>query len=392
MVELISVLGSNLGSALTIAVSFLVALTIVVFVHEYGHFQVARWCGVGIKTFSIGFGKELFGWKDRHGTHWRVAAIPLGGYVQFIDDANPASAGEAAGKTDGKKVELTEEQRRVSFHTQPVWKRAAVVAAGPLYNFIFAILIFAITFMLLGKTVMEARVAEVQPDTPAATAGFKPGDLITSINGTQIEGFSDLQQIVSSRVGQELEFGVDRGGAAITLKATPELRKLDDIIAGKIERPVIGIRASREVSKLTHKRVGPFTAVGLGAQQTWGIITGTMGYLSDVIMGRQSSEQIGGIIRIADTAGKIAVIDWRQLIMFTAFISVSIGLINLFPIPILDGGHLVFYAIEFLRGKPLSERVQEYSFRVGLALILMLMAFGFYNDRGILARWLTWSS
>jgi len=386
--EFLSTLGTNLSSGLTIAVSFLVALTVVVFVHEFGHFQVARWCGVAVKTFSIGFGKELFGWNDKKGTHWRIAAIPLGGFVQFIDDANAASAGA----NDKEPVELTKEQREGAFHSQPVWKRAAVVSAGPIFNFILAIVIFAITFMILGRTIMEAKVADVQPGTPAAAAGFQKGDVITSINGTKIEGFSVLQKIVSSRVGQELTFGVDRNGSQLVLKATPELRELDDAIAGKIKRPVIGIKASREFSKLTHKTVGPLQAVGLGVSRTWDIASGTLSYLADVVTGRQSAEQIGGIVRIADVAGKVAAIDWRQLIMFTAFISVSIGLINLFPIPVLDGGHLVFYAIEFLRGRPLSEQVQEYCFRVGFALILMLMVFGFYNDRGILARWFTWTS
>lgn len=475
--DLLSTLGANLGSGLTILLAFLFALTVVVFVHEFGHFQVARWCGVAVKTFSIGFGRELFGWNDRHGTHWRIAAIPLGGYVQFVDDANPASAGADADGDDAgtQDQELTEEQRAGAFHSKPVWKRAAVVAAGPIYNFILAIVIFAVTFMVLGYSVTKPEVAQVTPDSPASKAGFKRGDVITGIDGDSIEAFKDLQKIISRRIGQELTFTVTRDGGDVTLKATPELRQVDDNLNGKSCRPVIGILFSPrarvgsvlpdspaadagfiagdeiiaingkkveyhlEVAKVIKQQVGqgidftinrdgatltltatpaireitdpsgrkislpfigvlpqsspvkyfgPIEAVARGAQETLDIVTGTLSYLGDVFTGNQPANQIGGIVRIADIAGKVATIDWRRLIVFAAFISVSIGLINLFPVPVLDGGHLVFFAIEAIRGKPLSEKVQEYFFRVGLALILMLMIFGFWNDRGILLRWL----
>jgi len=388
--EFITTFGTNLGAGLTTLLAFVVVLTVIVFIHELGHFQVARWCGVAVKTFSIGFGKELYGWNDRHGTHWRIAAIPLGGYVQFIDDRNPASA--SAGPSGDDNETLTDEQRKGSFHLKPLWIRAAVVAAGPIYNFILAIAIFSGLFMLQGRTIMEARIAEVQPGTPAAAAGFEADDVILNIDGTEIEGFSDLQRIVSSRVGQELTFIVDRKGTELTLKATPELRELNDELAGKHRRPVIGIKASRANSKMTHIPVSPLAAIGLGAERTWNTAIGTLSYIGDVISGRQGAEQIGGPVRIADVAGKIAKKDWTFLINFTAFISVSIGLLNLFPIPILDGGHLMFYAIEAIRGKPLSENVQEYCFRIGLALILMLMFLGLWNDRGILMGWLSWTS
>jgi regulator of sigma E protease len=380
--DLISALSNNLGSGILILVAFLFALTVVVFVHEMGHFLVARWCGVSVQAFSIGFGKEIFAFVDKHGTRWRVAWIPLGGYVKFMDDEGVAS-------TPSKDAvdEMTQEQRAGAFHLKPVWQRAAVVAAGPIANFLLAIAIFAVLFSTLGVTKMEPRVAAVVENTPAAAAGFQAGDLVLSIDGREIDDFSTLRHVVSTAAGQSLEFVVDRGGEVLTLTVRPELREQNDQIAGKHTRPVIGIQASGQVSKITHERLDPVSAVALGSQKTWDIITGTLSYIGDIFMQRQSAEQIGGIVRIADVAGKVAAIGFPELVFFTAFISVSIGLINLFPIPLLDGGHLVFYAVEAIRGRPLSESVQEFSFRIGLALILCLMMFGFYNDRGILMRW-----
>ncbi len=380
--DIVSLLTTNLGSALLIIVAFLFALTIVVFVHEMGHFLVARWCGVSVQAFSIGFGKEIYAFEDKHGTRWRIAWIPLGGYVKFMDDEGVAST-----PSKDAAASMTPEQRAGAFHLKPVWQRAAVVAAGPIANFLLAIFIFAVLFSTLGVTKMEPRIAAVVENTPAAAAGFQAGDLVLSINGREIDDFGTLRHVVSTGAERDLTFVVNRGGEILTLIVQPELREQDDQLAGKHTRPVIGIQASAEVSKITHERLNPVAAVSLGVEKTWDVITGTLTYIGDVFMQRQSAEQIGGIVRIADVAGKVAAIGFAELVFFTAFISVSIGLINLFPIPLLDGGHLVFYAIEAVRGKPLSENVQEYSFRIGLALILCLMMFGFYNDRGILMRW-----
>lgn len=372
----------NLWGALLVVIGFLFALTVVVFIHEMGHFLVARWCGVTVKAFSIGFGKEIFAFHDRHGTRWRIAWIPLGGYVKFMDDENAASVPSREALSG-----LTEEQRKGAFQLKPLWQRAAVVAAGPMANFILAILIFAAMLWMFGSRSMEARVARVAPDSPAAAAGFQAGDLILSIDGSRVEGFGDVQQIVSTHVGRDLAFEVERDGATQVLIVKPALRELEDAIAGKHRRPVIGIEASGETSRIIHREVGPVEALMLGTRRTWDIAVGTLSYIGDVFTGRQGAEQIGGIVRIADTAGKFAALGIPELILFTAFISVSIGLVNLFPIPLLDGGHLLFYAVEAVRGRPLSENAQEFSFRIGLALIVMLMVFGFYNDRGILARW-----
>ncbi|MEW5965016.1 MAG: RIP metalloprotease RseP [Pseudomonadota bacterium] len=374
----------SLMAPLAVAIPFLFVLTVVVFVHELGHFLVARWCSVKVDAFSIGFGKEIWGFTDRHGTRWRFAWIPLGGYVKFMDDDNAASA-----PSRETIASMSEAERAGSFHAKPVWQRAAVVAAGPLANFLFSILIFALIFMALGVTRMEPRVAEVLPDTPAAKAGFQSGDLVLAIDGTRIDDFADLQRIVSSSPGRSLVFEVDRDGKRLALDVQPELREQDDRIAGKVKRPLIGIRGPAATAKVTHERVGPLAAVGLGVERTWEIITSTLGYIRDVIRGQQPADQLGGPVRIADVAGKVAKQGIVDLVFLTAFLSVSIGLLNLFPVPVLDGGHLVFYAIEAIRGRPLSEGVQDVSFRIGLALILMLMVFSFRNDLGIIARWLS---
>lgn len=385
--DLISQIGGNLSSALIIAIGFLFALTVVVFVHEMGHFLVARWCGVTVKAFSIGFGKEIFAFHDRHGTRWRIAWIPVGGYVKFLDDENAASVPSREALNG-----LTEEQRKGAFQLKPLWQRAAVVAAGPIANFVLAILIFALMLWIYGHRTMEPRVGRVAPDSPAAAAGFKAGDLIIAIDGSPVDGFATVQQVVSTNVGRELTFEIERDGVRHVLKVTPALRELEDAIAGKHRRPVIGIEASGETSRIVHREVGPLEALRLGAERTWDITVGTLSYIGDVFTGRQGAEQIGGIVRIADTAGKFAALGIAELILFTAFISVSIGLVNLFPIPLLDGGHLLFYAIEAIRGRPLSQSAQELSFRIGLMLIVMLMVFGFYNDRGIIAKWFSWPS
>jgi len=385
--DLISLFGDNLLSGITIILAFLFALTVVVFVHEMGHFLVARWCGVDVEAFSIGFGKELLAFTDNKGTRWRIAAIPLGGYVKFMDDEGVAST-----PSTEKVAHMSEDQRRGTFQLKPLWQRAAVVAAGPIANFLLAIAIFALLFMLVGITRMEPRVSKVVENTPAAAAGFEAGDLILEIDGRRIDDFGELRHMVSLAAGSELTFLVDRGGTPVTLVVQPEIREQEDQIAGKHSRPIIGIQASAEVSKITHERLGPLSAIAEGTEKTYDIITGTLTYIGDIFMQRQSAEQIGGIVRIADAAGKVAAIGFAELVFFTAFISVSIGLINLFPIPLLDGGHLVFYAIEAVRGKPLDENAQEISFRIGLAVILGLMLFGFYNDLGILARWFSWAS
>jgi regulator of sigma E protease len=366
-------------------IPFLVVLTIVVFFHEFGHFLVARWCGVKVVTFSIGFGPELFGFNDRHDTRWKVCAIPLGGYVKFFGDENAASVPDHAAA-----AAMSEAERRVSFVHQSVGPRAAIVVAGPIANFILSIVIFAGIFMSFGRQVIPARVDAVQPDSAAAAAGLMPGDLIVAIDGRPINGFADMQRIVAGSAGRTLTLAIDRGGVREDIKATPTPRGFCNAVLGISKLPSDDIKLKRE---------SPGTALALGVEETYFVVERSLCFVAGVIVGRESANQLGGPIRIAEVAGDA----WKSgldsggigtaiasLLYLSGFLSASIGLLNLFPIPLLDGGHLLFYAIEALRGRPLSERAQEVGFRIGLAIVVMLMIFAAYNDiSGILHRFVS---
>jgi regulator of sigma E protease len=354
---------------------FLFVLTIVVFFHELGHFLVARWCGVRVLVFSVGFGPELFGFTDRHGTRWKVAAVPLGGYVKFFGDENAASVPDQSAV-----AAMTEAERGESFFYKPVAQRAAIVAAGPIANFLLAIVIFAGVFALYGKQITSARVDTIQPASAAAEAGFHTGDLILSINGRGIESFSDMQRIVSTSAGQRLEFVIDRGGARQTLQAVPALKEVKDSFGNVHRMGVLGITRSMAPGDVKTQQIGPLRAVGMGVEETWFVIERTMSYIAGIVVGRESADQLGGPIRIAQVSGQVATAGFVALMHLAAVLSVSIGLLNLFPIPLLDGGHLLFYGIEAARGRPLSERAQELGFRIGLAIVLMLMIFATFND------------
>jgi regulator of sigma E protease len=367
------------GGVATYIVPFLFVLTIVVFFHELGHFLVARLCGIKVLAFSIGFGPEIIGFNDRYGTRWKVAAVPLGGYVKFFGDDNAASASSGA-----QAAPMTEEDKKDSFVHQPVAKRAAVVAAGPIANFILAIFIFAAIFLVVGKQTTSARVDAVQSASAAATAGFKPGDLVLSINGDQIESFADMQRIVSVSAGETLTIQIDRGGEHVTLTAVPELKELKDNFGNSQRIGVLGISRSMAQGDIKTEKVGPVTALGLGVQKTWFVVERTLFYIGGVFTGKESADQLGGPIRIAQVSGQVASAGFTALIDLTAVLSISIGLLNLFPIPLLDGGHLLFYAIEAARGRPLPERTLEVGFRVGLVLVLLLMGFAMRND---LCQW-----
>jgi regulator of sigma E protease len=363
------------GGVLAYLVPFLFVLTLVVFFHELGHFLVARRCGVRVLVFSIGFGPELFGFNDRHGTRWKLSAIPLGGYVKFFGDENAASVPDQAAL-----AAMSEEERRHSFIHQPVARRAAIVVAGPLANFLLAIAIFAALFMIFGKPSTSPRVDAVQSGSAAEAAGFKPGDMVLTIDGRPIESFPDMQQVVSTSAGETLTFEVDRGGVKVTLKATPTLRESKDRFGNVHRIGVLGITRSPSPDDTHFQPVGPLKAVELGAQRTWFVVDRTLSYIGGVISGREAADQLGGPIRIAQVSGQVASEGLPSLFSLAAVLSVSIGLLNLFPVPLLDGGHLLFYGIEAARGKPLSERAQEVGFRIGLAIVVMLMIFATYND------------
>lgn len=353
---------------------FLFVLTIVVFVHELGHFLVARWCGVAVKTFSIGFGPEIVGFNDRHGTRWRLSWIPLGGYVKFIDDDNAASAGH-------KSLEhLSPEERKGSFQGKPLWARAAVVAAGPIANFILAIVIFTAIFGFFGERITAAKVDVVNPGSVAEKAGFMAGDRVVSIDGETIESFSEMQRIVGTSPDQPLHFVVDRGGKTVEITATPERKEITDNFGNTMRMGLLGIQRSASPDDWTLKRHDPLTAFGMAVKECYFVVSRSLGYLYDVVRGREAADQLGGPIRIAQVSGQVASAGFIALLNLAAIISVSIGLLNLFPIPMLDGGHLLFYGIEAIRGRPLSENIQEIGFRIGLAFVLMLMIFATWND------------
>ena len=371
-IEHISLLGNVVVS---FVVPFLFVLTIIVFFHELGHFLVARWCGIKVLVFSVGFGPELVGFNDRYGTRWKLSAIPLGGYVKFFGDDNAASM------PDTRAIEaMSPEERRVSFVHQNVWKRAAVVVAGPLANFVLALVIFATLFMTFGKQETAPRVDAVVPDSAAAEAGFQPGDLVLSINGRPIESFRDMQEIVSLSPGERLDVVVERGGAKVNLRATPRLTADKDIF-GNVQRiGRLGLSQTNSPKDIKTIKFGPVGALAEAGKQTWFVIDQSFTYIGKLLVGRASTDQLGGPLRIAQMSGQAASLGFPTLINWAGLISVSIGFLNLFPIPLLDGGHLLFYLIEAARGRPLSERVQEFGFRVGLALLVMLMIFTFWND------------
>ncbi|MFZ0421582.1 MAG: RIP metalloprotease RseP [Xanthobacteraceae bacterium] len=363
------------GGVVAYLIPFLFVLSIVVFFHEFGHFIVARLCGVKILVFSIGFGPELVGFNDRYGTRWKISAVPLGGYVKFFGDENAASA------PDAPRLEaMSAGERSHSFFFQPVFKRAAIVAAGPVANFILAIVIFSAIFMVFGKQSMSARVDSVQEGSAAAAAGFQNGDVVVAIDGKPVEDFADMQRVVSESAGQSLDIDVERNGARLDLKAIPALKEVKDNFGNVHRIGILGISRSMAPEDLKFQPVSPPRAVLMGMEETWFVVDRTLTYIGGVVVGREAADQLGGPIRIAQISGQVASIGFAALIHLAAVLSVSIGLLNLFPIPLLDGGHLLFYMIEAMRGRPLSERAQEVGFRIGLAIVVMLMIFATFND------------
>jgi regulator of sigma E protease len=356
-------------------VPFLFVLTIVVFFHELGHFLIARLCRIRVLVFSLGFGPELLGFTDRTGTRWKLSAVPLGGYVKFFGDDNAASTPDS-----DALAQMSEEERKQTFPAQPVGARAAVVVAGPLANFLLAILIFAGIFMLYGKQSTSARVDTIQSGSAAESAGFVPGDLVLSIDGRRIDSFSDMQRIISTSAGQTFQVAVDRGGQIVTLNATPARKEIKDNFGNVHRIGVLGITRSMAPGDVRTEKSPPLTALRLGVEETWFVIDRTLSYIGGVIVGREATDQLGGPIRIAQVSGQVATAGFVALLHLAAVLSVSIGLLNLFPVPLLDGGHLLFYAIEAVRGKPLSERAQELGFRIGFAIVVMLMIFATFND------------
>ena len=356
-----------LVSALYSIVPFLVVMTVVVFFHELGHFLVARWCGVKIDAFSIGFGPEIVGRYDRHGTRWRIAAIPLGGYVKFHGDLNAASVSTAA-----DVVSMPPTERALTFQGKSVGQRAAIVAAGPIANFILAIVVLTGMFYAEGRPSPDARIGAVIAGSAASKGGFAKGDLIKAIGGKPVASFADMHDIIAGDGGVALQFAVERDGHALDLTATPDIHQ-ENGPSGTTQVGVLGVQAVMEPVSLVESAQGAGRAF-------WAVVSGTGHYVGGLLIGREKPDQLSGPIGIASVAGQAARMGIGMVLNVVAILSISIGLINLVPVPLLDGGHLLYFAFEAVRGRPMSLGAQEFGFKIGLALVSMLMIFATYND------------
>ena len=351
---------------------FLIALTILVFFHELGHFWVARLAKVRVEVFSVGFGAELFGWNDKAGTRWKIGVIPLGGYVKMFGQS------DLPGDEDEDQPPLTDKEQAVSFQHKTLAQRTAIVAAGPIANFLLSVVLIACLMATFGVARPYAGVGEIMPGSAAAEAGFESGDRIVSIDGEAVEWFSDLVRIVSVQPEMLLKIKVRRGDDEFILTATPKRHQQLSAEGKTVEIGLLGVRYDPQ--QMHYERQNPLMAVWLGIQQTVSLTEKTLSFLGQVISGRQGTEGIGGPLRIVQYAGITFQSGIENFILFLAVLSINLGLINLFPIPILDGGHLLFFAVEAIRGRPLGPQAQEYGFRFGLILVLILMVFVTWND------------
>ncbi|WOH56051.1 RIP metalloprotease [Bradyrhizobium sp. BWC-3-1] len=371
--DLIGNLASSSFWLVSYFVPFVFVLAIIVFFHELGHFLVARWCEVEVTAFSLGFGPELFGITDRHGTRWKVCAIPLGGFVKFLGDRNVVSLGDSS-------LEAHVQERRATFVGASVSRRLAIVAAGPIASFLLAVCIFSGEFMLFGRQVTLARVAEVRPNSPAATAGFLPGDIVIAVDNRKIDGFNELIRLVSVSPGQTLKITIDRQGSRSVLDVAPAISEVKDAFGNVTRIAQIGLGRSAAPDDTKIERLGPVRAIELALRQTWFIADQTLQYLFKVFVGRESADQLGGPIKIAQISGQAATFGFAALLELAGILSATVGLINLLPIPALDGGHILFYAIEAGRGRPVSQNFQKWGMRTGLVLVLALMIFTTVSD------------
>ena len=351
-------------------VPFVVVLSAIVFVHELGHYLVGRWCGVRIDAFSIGFGPELFARVDSKGTRWRVGALPLGGYVKFHGDANAASVGPADPLVDPTRT----------LAAQPVQNRAAIVLAGPVANFILAFVIFTTIFVFFGRVEHMPRIGRVEANSPAAAAGFMPGDLVKSIDREPIESFESLQQATVMSTGLPMTFVVERDGRDLELTATPRVSVVDQGVFGKRRMGHLGLGSTLNPNDARTRRCSLPVCAAWGASQEWFIVKATTAYVVGIFAGRESTDQVSGLIGAAQMAGEMAKINIWELFSLAAWFSVSVGFMNLLPIPLLDGGHLVFYACEAALGRPLSQRMQEFGLKIGIVLVALLMVFTTSHD------------
>ncbi len=372
--EIISAIFSTEGFLIGTLLPFLIVLTVVVFVHEMGHFIAGRLCGIGVEAFSVGFGPEIAGYTAANGTRWKLSAIPLGGYVKFKGEMTITGALEEG---DGS---AEEHKGSGSFHKQAVWRRAITVFAGPLANFLLTVVVFTGIFSVYGQYVADPMVAEVMPGGPADKAGVQPGDRFVSIDGEKIATFSDVQRYISQSAGDPLTIVVDRGGKDVSLEITPDLRETTDPLGNKVKIGLIGVRTDETVNNGHVVRYGPIESVGIAVAQTWSAVERTGNFMSRLVVGREDKCQLGGPVKIADMAGRAAQKGTIWVVQLVALLSVGIGILNLLPIPPLDGGHLLFYAIESVIRRPVPAIAVEIMYRIGLVLVLGFMAFVFWND------------
>ena len=354
--------------------AFLFVITLVVFFHELGHFLVARYFDVTVEVFSVGFGKEIFGWTDRRGTRWKVSWLPIGGYVKFAGDADAASRPDVEAAAN-----MNAQQRQGALQLKPLHQRAWVAAAGPLANFLLAIVLLTGLSLYAGHTVVSPVIGQITPGSPAAEAGIKSGDLVTRVDGTTITNFQQLPEIISVSGGSTLAMGIRRAGQEMTIQVTPRLMKTRDVLGNNTSQMVIGVRPDPK-APVTHERYGLVGAFGAACQDTWNITKGTILGIGQMIRGQGSADQLSGPVGIAKMTRQVADFGFLPLLNLVAILSVSIGLANLFPIPLLDGGHLLYYACEAVLGRPLGARAQDVGFRLGLVLVLGLMLLTTWND------------
>jgi regulator of sigma E protease len=351
--------------------SFILVISVIVFVHELGHYLVARWAGVKIETFSIGFGKEIWGFNDKSGTRWKFSVLPFGGYVKMFGDSDPAS------NPDVEKLEaMTEAERSVAFEYKPLYKKAAIVAAGPAINFLFAIVIMIYFFLAYGFPNTPAVAGGIMPDSAAEKAGIQAGDKFLTIDGRSISNFKDMQSVVRLKPGQPLDTEIERGGEVIKLALTPQLKKTKDIFGNEVEIGLIGVTTTEVV----YEEIGLGGALVKSVTETYSICRDTLIAMWQIITGVRSVDELSGPVKIAQYSGQSTQQGMITVLWFMAVLSINLGLINLFPIPMLDGGHLMYYTVEAIRGRPVAENVQEWGMRIGFALLITLMIFTTVND------------
>ena len=355
---------------------FIALILVVVFIHEYGHYYFAKRYGVGVTDFSIGFGQEIFGWNDKSGTRWKICWIPLGGYVKFFGDRNVFS------QADQEKIikEYNEEDRKKLFVLKPLYQRVLIVFGGPLANFLLALVIFFSIYTFIGKDFTPAVINEVQNESPAMVGGLKQNDVILEIDGNEVQSIMDVSKYIMMSTDDFIDFKVKRSYDELLLKIKPNIVLSEDNLGNKINKRVVGIKLGAQNNEINHVKLGPAKAIYHAAHEVYYVSTSSLKYIGAMIFGKADTSQLGGPIRIAKISGQVAEFGLLAFISMMAYISISLGLVNLFPIPMLDGGHLMFYAFEKVLGRPLSQNTQESFFRIGLFVLLSLMVFTTFND------------